>query len=470
MCFFDEFEKFGGQKVAVEDSGNIITYKSLKYYSNRIRDVIKDRSLVFLLCRNDIGTLAGYISFLSNRIVPLLLDANIDNDLLSNLINIYHPSYIYLPKEYEKKKIFSDYENIFEDYCYSLLKTNDSIVYPLNAELGLLLTTSGSTGSPKLVRQSYKNIQENAKSIAQYLKLSHSERPITTLPMNYTYGLSIVNSHILVGATILLTEKSVLSKEFWSCLKEQKATSIAGVPYTYEMLKKIRFLNMKLPDLRYMTQAGGKLSAELHKEFAEYALNNNKEFIVMYGQTEATARMAYLPAERSIEKYGSMGIAIPGGELILIDSDDNEIKEPNIVGELVYKGPNVTLGYAESGEDLNKGDERQGVLKTGDMAKMDEEGFFYIVGRKKRFIKLYGNRINLDEIDNMIRKEFPDIDCASTGTDEKMVVYITQTNRMTEVQEMISRKTHVNRNGILVKFIDLIPRNDAGKIMYKDLE
>ena len=252
-----------------------------------------------------------------------------------------------------------------------LLRTGyvkDCLLY---GELGLLLTTSGSTGSPKFVRQSYTNILDNARSIVTYLELDETERPITTLPMNYTYGLSIINSHLLVGASILVTDKTLMEKEFWSFFKESKATSFGGVPYTYEMLDKLRFYRMELPSLRTMTQAGGKILPELHEKFAKYAKEQGKRFVVMYGQCEATARMGYLPYEKAVEKKGSMGIVIPGGKFRLIDVNGKEITDPYITGELVYEGKNVTLGYAECKDDLGKGDERGGILETGDMAQFE---------------------------------------------------------------------------------------------------
>ena len=201
----------------------------------------------------------------------------------------------------------------YKSYNYVLLKTGYEKKYALYDELGLLISTSGSTGSPKLVRQSYLNVMDNARSIAKYLKLDETERPITTLPMNYVYGLSIINSHFLTGAVLLLTDKTLMQKEFWNFFKEAEATSFGGVPYTYEMLDKLRFYNMQLPSLRTMTQAGGKLTPELHEKFAIYAAENNKNFIVMYGAAEATSRMGYLPPDKAIEKKGSMGIPIPGG-------------------------------------------------------------------------------------------------------------------------------------------------------------
>lgn len=467
MGYYNEFGKFKDKIAAISNEGIAVTYQELETFAAKIGSIIESRSLVFCFCDNVIGSMAGYLSFLYNKIVPLMLDAKINDTLSSQLMEVYQPQYIYVPEA--KKADYPEMAVVLEEYGYCLLKTGFEKVYPLNDDLALLLTTSGSTGSPKLVRQSYANIQSNAEAIVEYLELDDTERPVTTLPMNYTYGLSIINSHVLVGATILLTTDTVVSKKFWDFMKAEKATSFGGVPYTYEMLKRVRFFRMELPDLRTMTQAGGKLAPELHKEFAEYAMSKGKHFIVMYGQTEATARMAYLPHEKALEKYGSMGIAIPGGKFDLIDINGNVITEPDIVGELVYEGTNVTLGYAECGDDLCKGDERQGRLETGDMAKMDEDGYYFIVGRKKRFLKLFGNRINLDEIDRMVKKEFPDMDCASTGTDELMKVYITDETYAAQVEELIADRTHINNRAFSVITVEKIPRNEAGKVLYKDL-
>lgn len=467
MSYYDGFGDFGDRLAAVSAEGNSVTYAELAVFAKKIGELVPARSLVFSLCRNVIGSMAGYLSFLNNRIVPLMLDANINEVLLSNLTEIYCPQYLWVPEDLAEK--YTSMEMLYEAYGYKLFKTGFSTKYPLYEDLALLLTTSGSTGSPKLVRQSYANIQSNAEAIVRYLEITEQERPVTTLPMNYTYGLSIVNSHVLAGATILLTEHPIVSKAFWDFMKEEKATSFGGVPYTYEMLKRVKFFRMDLPYLKTFTQAGGKLSPELHKEFAEYAMEKDKRFVVMYGQTEATARMAYLPYDMALKKYGSMGIAIPGGKFTLVDVDGNAITEPEVVGELVYEGDNVTLGYAECGADLQKGDERGGRLETGDMAKQDADGYYYIVGRKKRFLKLFGNRVNLDEIDRMVKGAFEDVDCASTGTDELMKVYITNAAYVNQVESLIEERTHINNRAFEVQVIDKIPRNEAGKTLYKDL-
>lgn len=468
MSFYHNFEQYADRIAAIQNTGEQVTYGDIAAFAKRVGEQMPSRSLVFSLCENSIGSMVGYLAFLNNKVVPLMLDEKIDEALLSNLLGIYQPAYLWMPSR--KTEEFAAYEVVFEAYHYSLLKTNFATVYPLHEELALLLSTSGSTGSPKLVRQSYRNIDSNAASIVEYLNIGQNDRAITTLPMNYTYGLSIVNSHMLVGATMLLTNDSIVSREFWSFFKAQEATTFGGVPFTYEMLKCLRFFKMDLPSLRYFTQAGGKLSPELHKEFAEYAIDKDKQFIVMYGQTEATARMGYLSADKALEKFGSMGVAIPGGKLYIIDVDGNEITEPEVTGELVYEGDNVTLGYAVCGEDFIKEDERRGKLETGDMAKFDKDGYFYIVGRKKRFLKLFGNRINLDSIDRMVKEQYPDTDVASTGTDNLMTIYVTDAAITDKVKAFVSEKTHINQSAVKVTFIDEIPRNESGKVLYTKLD
>lgn len=461
------FNKYTDKTAAIDEHGARLTYGDLLKENEKLASAAGGRCLAFILCRNTIGAMIGYTAFINNNIVPVLVASDIDRELLGNLMDTYKPELIWLPEENGSE--FGG-EELYSAYDYVLIRNFNGKKWELNDELCLLLTTSGSTGSPKLVRQSYKNVLANAEAIAQYLELDDTERPITTLPMNYTYGLSIINSHLLVGATILFTEKGLMQKEFWSFFRAEEATSFGGVPYTYEMLDKLRFSRMDLPSLRTMTQAGGKLQPELHKKFAEYAKETGRHFVVMYGQAEATARMSYLPYERSLEKYGSMGIAIPGGRFSIIDLDGKEITEPHTTGELVYEGPNVTLGYAECGEDLKKGDERHGRLVTGDMAQVDEDGYYYIVGRKKRFLKIFGNRVNLDEVDRIIKSHFGNIECVSSGKDDKMYLFITDAKYKDEIRSFISDKTGLNSSAFVVEVIDAIPRNDSGKVLYKELE
>ncbi|MCQ2416650.1 MAG: AMP-binding protein [Oscillospiraceae bacterium] len=461
-----DFSRFADTPAMIDENGRQVSYAELKQASEVVAQCVGGRCLVFCLCRNEIGSVVGYTGFLNGSIPPVMLNSHLEEELLRNLVDSYQPAYLWCPADQMAQ--FPEMTAVHEAYEYVLLKTNFEHSYPLHEDLGLLLTTSGSTGSPKFVRQTYANVLDNARSIVQYLELDATERPITTLPMNYTYGLSIINSHLLVGATILVTEKGLMQKEFWSFFKESGATSFGGVPYTYEMLDRLRFYRMKLPTLRTMTQAGGKILPELHEKFANYAAENGKKFVVMYGQCEATARMGYLPADMAAAKKGSMGIAIPGGKFHLIDANGQEVTEPNVTGELVYEGKNVTMGYAECGDDLAKGDERNGILETGDMAQFDEDGYYYIVGRKKRFLKIYGNRVNLDEVDRLVQGKFH-VDFASSGVDDHMYLFVTDEQYAASVRDFVIAKTKLNPAAFKVQVIDEIPKNDAGKTLYKEL-
>jgi acyl-coenzyme A synthetase/AMP-(fatty) acid ligase len=327
--------------------------------------------------------------------------------------------------------------------------------------------TSGTTGSSKLVRLSHNNIDSNTNSIINALKIDKLDKPITTLPFNYTYGLSIINSHLASGCELIFTDSSIVNKEFWNLLIQKKATTFGGVPYTYQMLDRFGFEKMDLPSITKITQAGGKLTKELSLKFSQICATKGIEFIVMYGQTEATARMSYLPNSYSISKAGSIGKAVSGGHFHLINSEGNKIKIPNVEGELIYEGPNVCLGYAENSFDLSKGDENNGILHTGDIAMIDEEGFYYIKGRLKRFIKVFGNRVSLDEIESIaIENGFK---CVCTGKEDKLIIVTEDNDVLTPLKQTISKITKIHPTSISVKHIDLIPRNESGKVLYNEL-
>ena len=188
---------------------------------------------VFTLCENLLGAFIGYVACINKHIPQVLLDGSKNLELVQRLIGIYQPEYIWMPtvrvNEIGGKSIYT-----YQEYSLQLMAYDEPLIdRTINSELLLCLTTSGSTGSPKLVRLSEQNLKSNAESIADYLKITSNERPVTSLPMYYSYGMSVINSHLIKGATILLTDKAVMQREFWTFIKEQKATSIAGVPYTY---------------------------------------------------------------------------------------------------------------------------------------------------------------------------------------------------------------------------------------------
>ena len=461
-----KFERCQHNVAVVDDRGTSLTYAELRHEGRMLCQQADGRCLVFCLCQNTLGSFLGYTAFVNGGVVPAMLPADLDPTLLRALYEAYKPKYIWAPRGFELEDSCCRYER----FGYRLLQTPFGDITRLAPDLALLLTTSGSTGSPKFVRQSYANIRANTDSIVEYLALTASEKPITTLPMNYTYGLSILNTHLDVGATILLTDRGVAQKEFWTFFREQGATSFGGVPYTYEMLDRMRFTRMDLPTLTTMTQAGGKLLPELHKKYAEWCQKTGRQFIVMYGQCEATARMAYLPWEKSLEKVGAMGIPIPGGSFELLDVDGGVITAPHVTGELRYRGRNVTLGYAETGADLTRGDDFGGVLETGDMAQVDEDGFYTIVGRKKRFLKLFGNRVTLDEVERMLKAAYPDTDVACAGRDDRLTLFATDASLLPAMRAFLAEKTGLNAGGFVTVAVEAIPKNEAGKTLYKELE
>ena len=464
---FDNLDGMYSKNTAIiTDDGRDFRYSDLEQFSHKIAQIILNKSLVLCLCGNNVGTLFGYFAFIRNGFVPLMLEEKIDEALLDNLCHIYGPQYVWLPSS--KLGLFPDKDALFSFHEYSLITIGKKSKSALHDDLAVLLTTSGSTGSPKFVRLSYRNLEANAESIVKYLSISELDRPITTLPMSYSFGLSIINSHLIQGATILLTAKSVMERDFWDFVKNQRATSLSGVPYTFEMLKKLRFFKMDLPHLETLTQAGGKMHNELSEKFSHFCRDNGKKMFFMYGQTEATARMSYLSPNDSISRLGSIGIAIPGGEFLLIDNQGNVINQSNETGELVYKGKNVSMGYASAAQDLIKGDENNGILMTGDLALRDDDGFYYIIGRKSRFIKIYGNRVNLDEAEQLLKNITSDVACV--GSDEKMIIYITNESLVSEVRSFITTKTGINFRAFEVRVIANIPKSSSGKLIYRDLQ
>jgi len=311
------------------------------------------------------------------------------------------------------------------------------------------------------------NIEANARSIAEYLVLGPDERSLASLPLHYSYGLSVLNSHLTVGATVVLTDEPVTARAFWTLVKDARITSMAGVPTTWDILRQIRFARMTIPTLSYCTQAGGRLSNEVTQYYADWARSARKRFYVMYGQTEATARIAFVPPERLPDKIGSVGIAIPGGALSLVDVHGHIITESGQTGEIVYRGPNVMLGYAESAEDLARGDECGGVLRTGDLARRDSDGYYFIVGRTKRFAKLFGNRINLDEVEALLHRH--GIVNAVTQREERLLIGVEQADP-DHVLRLVCAELQIHQSGARVMRLGAVPRSSSGKVQYPALE
>ena len=460
-------DKWSQEAVAAVDSqGNHLAYGELRRFAEEQEHLAPPRSLLFLLVENNVGGIAWTMGSIISGNVPLILNAHMDQCLYDSLFEVYQPPYVCVPSAMADK---FPYEVICTSYSYSLMRTGNDAC-PLNDELSHLLPTSGSTGSPKLVRHKYANIEAAGLNISSFFQLTDKDRPLMVLPLYYTMGLSMVFSHFYVGATMLITNLNMTDRNFWRFMKEERATSFTGVPYSFEILNLMRFFRMDLPDLSLLTQGGGRMPRELNLKFAEFCKEHGKRWIATYGQSECTARMAWLPPKWAIEKVGSIGRAVPNGELSLIDEEGNPITTPNIEGEMCYCGKNVTMGYARKREDLLLGDERHGFIRTGDLAYFDEDGCYYIVGRMGRFLKLFGMRVGLDECERIIRGKYPNIECACVGTDEKMLVYITDEKFKTQVKDELVARLKLVASSFEVRIIKEIPKNEAGKILYTKLD
>lgn len=379
-----------------------ISYRELGHQVDAVRDLLRRGSrpaLAFQFLPNGVAAVSSYLACLAEKI-PLGLSEPAAG-VRSRIIDAYKPSLVFLPSG--ETPGMAGYEQVGElPHGAAVVwqcTGEGAYVHVAHPELALLLATSGSTGDAKFVRLSGANMLANACSIATYLGLAPGEIAIQSLPLHYSYGLSVLNSHLLAGATVALTSHSFIRPEFWRVVDGCRCTSFAGVPYMYETLHRLRINPAEHNSLRTMTQAGGHLRVDFVRYFHEAAMNRGARFFVMYGQTEATARIAYVPPERLSEKYGSIGIAIPNGRLWLEVVDGEPAQQ-----QLFYSGPNVMMGYANGPADLARGDELGGILATGDLAECDGDGYFRLTGRMARIAKLFGKRINLAGVETEVEK------------------------------------------------------------------
>lgn len=443
----------------IEESGDVRTWGDVRAYMEQIKAATGGEGLAFFFCRNAPDMILAYFACLWAGVVPLLLDEGLEQEQLQTLRDAYQPNYYILPQDCVQRTRLEGETLLNLQTCY-VLKTKAPRA-SLHQDLALLLTTSGSTGSPKLVRLGGKNLHANASAIAQYLQLSPAERPITMLPMQYSYGMSVLHSHALVGAPIVVTQQTVMERGFWELVRRHEVTSLVGVPYTYKLLQRAGLMEQSLPSLRYLTQAGGKLPEHEQLLLAQWAQRTQRRFIVMYGQTETAPRMSYLPSEEALQRVGSIGIAIPGG-VFTLEREEGE------VGELVYHGENVAMGYAQCRADLARGDDWQGELHTGDLARQDADGYYYIVGRKKRFLKIFGTRVGLDEVERLLSAQFESSEFACVGADDALRVYTTCAQTQ-EIAEYLLRAVHIPLKAICVETRAEIPKTAAGKTNYQAL-
>lgn len=444
--FATRLEQYGAAIAVVVEDGERLTYAELAARADAFGEALGPAPRLLLIeAANEIEPLVAYLGALRHG-HPVVMASGDSGEQLQRIIETYRP------------------DVRFRKSCRGWMTEQQPLSpRPLHPDLAVLLSTSGSTGAAKLVRLAHEAVEANAQSIVEYLSLTADDRAITTLPIHYSYGLSVVTSHLTVGATLLLTKRSVIEEDFWNFFVAEGGTSLAGVPSTYELLDRIGFRLKTLPTLRSMTQAGGRLPPEVARTYGEWSMGAGVRFFVMYGQTEATARMAYVPPELLLAHPGSIGVPIPGGVFHLIDESGQLIDAPDTPGELVYSGPNVMMGYATGEADLGKGRELA-ELRTGDLAVRGSHGLYQIVGRKSRFSKLFGLRISLDEVEAALARR--NVKSVVAGDDELLTVAVSG-DEPGEIAQSLAADLKLPLSVISVVTYQDFPTLSSGKLDYQ---
>ncbi|MCC3649946.1 AMP-binding protein [Streptomyces sp. S07_1.15] len=441
-----------GDRTALITAGGELSYRDLAArVSAAARRLGSRRRLVLLAGANTVDSLVAYLGALAGG-HPVLLVPGGSPGTLRSMTGAYDPDVVIRPV----------------DGRWSVEERRAVSAHALHPDLALLLSTSGSTGSPKLVRLSHGNLQSNAESIARYLDIRATDRAATTLPLHYCYGLSVVNSHLLSGAGLVLTDLSVADTCFWDLFRDSRATTFAAVPYTFDLLDRVGFAHMRLPHLRYLTQAGGRLAPDRVARYAALGRRDGWDLFVMYGQTEATARMAYLPPELAESRPEAIGVPVPGGSFRLrplpgLPGDDSAGGTGD-TGELVYTGPNVMLGYAETPADLARGRTTR-ELRTGDIARRAPDGLYEVVGRHSRFAKILGLRIDPQQVEAVLGRHGVDAFCA--GSDDGLAVAVTGGADPGRVRRLVAEECGLPPRAVHVRAYPELPRLATGKPDYR---
>ncbi len=457
---FDYINKYK-KRIAFIEKNKKIYYSELFQDIEKLKDYLKPRSLLLMICDNSYYSILVYLTSIKYKIVPILIDKNIDDQFLQEFIKIYEPDYVFgrnvqmlNENKFRKVKNYEDY-HLYESK-YQTKKLSD--------DLALIIPTSGSTGSSKFVMLSYKNLNSNTNSITSYLKLNKLDQSIFSLPFNYSYGLSILNTHISNGASLILEHSSPTQKEFWDTFKKhKKITNFSSVPLVFEFIKKFKINIFNFKNLKFCTVAGGHLGMENQKYFHNQFLRKKIRFYIMYGQTEASPRISYVRLSELKNNYGSIGRPISGGKFELINQRMYSSNKNHNVGELVYSGDNVFIGYCENKNDLNKVSKIK-KLKTGDLAYKKNNNY-YIIGRIKRIVKCSGIRINLDDLEKKLNFEFNDI--ILIGNDNNIVILTRKISQKLNIKQYMINKVKINPFFFKIVSIKKFPKLESGKIDYK---
>ena len=395
-------------------------YDSSLNLASRLEKEIGGNKHIILISSNNLFFITSYLAIIKSGNICIPLDPSIEKENFNYIYELTNPQLIFLSRENEKRLDLQSKKCIYPDIKFDYTREgNQQIDSSFDKEkCAEIIFTSGSTGKPKGVMISHKNLIANTESIVEYLKLGQDDRILVVLPFYYCYGLSLFHTHLRAGGSVVLNNSFIFLGSVIKDLKDNKCTGFAGVPSHFQILlrKSDSFKKTIFPDLKYVTQAGGKLAPIFIDEFKESF--PDVRFVVMYGQTEATARLSYLPPELYEEKKGSMGKGIPGVELKVINEKGEKVK-PGETGEVIARGDNIMIGYFADDEGT-KNTLKNGWLYTGDLGTVDKDGYIYLTARKKEIIKVRGKRISPKEVEAVILELTEVIDCTVEGIDDEI--------------------------------------------------
>lgn len=465
----------------MEENGPSISYKELKKYIQDLRkNCFQTRELVLVISDNSLADILFYVSCLSGRIPIMIINENYKKDEIDDIVRRYKPKFICVNSDNQMNHL-KKYTLKTSFFNHVILSRNDCKKYIIDKEIALLLSTSSSTGSKKFVVLSYRNIEVNTLSIISALHIKQGDKAAIMLPLSYTYGLSVVDTYLKCKGTLLIPTSRLFEKNYWLFLGRNGVNALCGVPFTYYIIKKLKILeNNILNELKLMTQAGGKLDISTQQYFLQIAKKESVNFAVMYGQTEATARISCFFLNEYPEKIGSVGLVIPGGRCS-VDKTIKYIYRSQPVGEIIYEGENVSMGYADNLESVishffDKG-KSGSILHTGDFGYIDSDNFLYIKGRLSRFVKIYGVRISLDELEENIKKQISlDTVCIAIHNGictEKLGILIEDAQKHKYSKKDLFHLLSgygISSRMVQIKAIQDIPHNQNGKVDYFTLE
>ena len=443
--------------------------------ATHIRKEFGENKNFVILSENSVFFITVYLAIIKSGNVCIPLNTSIEADNLSNIISRTKPELAFVSARVKNRFKDFSFEKIDNPTVESWIKettiTIEELPFDKNS-LAEIIFTSGSMREQKGVNISHKNIIANTDSIVEYLKLTTDDIVEVVMPFYYCYGLSLLHTHLRVGGSVVLNNSFIFIGSVLNDLNKYKCTGFSGVPSHFQILlrKTKDFKKMEFPSLRYVTQAGGKLHNAFIEEFTQAF--PKIDFFVMYGQTEATARLSYLPPEKLKNKLGSIGKGIPNVILKVVNEKGIAV-QPDETGEIIAQGENIMPGYFED-TDSTKLALRDEWLYTGDMATIDEDGYIYIQSRKKEIIKVRGIRISPKEIEEVI-VTFPGvIDCTIqmeiddvTGEALKAIVYINDTDKENFTEDSIKQfcSTQLAKHKIpqKIEFETKLTFNAAGK-------